>query len=212
MHVDLTFKTLAALAQVVAINVALSGDNAIVVGMAAAGLPVEQRRKAIAIGIIAASGLRIVFAAFIVQLLHVVGLTLAGGLLLLWICWKFWREIQAGHAKQEDVAEQALEDDPNGLVVPGKTFRDAVIQIIIADVSMSLDNVLAVAGAAQEQTWVMIFGLALSIILMGFAATIIARLLHRYHWISYVGLAIIVYVAFKMIWDGSEEVLRAHIF
>lgn len=211
MHLDFTFATLVALIQVVLINVALSGDNAIVVGMAAAGLPGEQRRNAIFVGIIAASALRIVFAVFIVQLLHVVGLTLAGGLLLLWICWKFWREIRSGHAKQEDDAEKALEDDPNAAVVPGKTFREAIIQIMIADVSMSLDNVLAVAGAAQEQTWVMIVGLGLSIVLMGFAATLIARLLHRYHWISYVGLLIIVYVSLKMIWDGSEEVLHWHV-
>jgi YjbE family integral membrane protein len=197
------------LAEVTAINVALSGDNAIVVGMAAAGLPEAQRRRAIAVGIAAASILRIIFALFIVHLLHVVGLTLAGGLLLLWICWKFWREIRAGHAQREEEAEKALEDDPTAAVVPGKTLRQAVTQIIIADISMSLDNVLAVAGAAQQETWVMVVGLALSIVLMALAATLIARLLHKYHWISYIGLLIIVYVALKMIWDGSSEVIHA---
>jgi len=209
MDIELSSQAVAALASVIAIDVALAGDNAIVVGMAAAGLPPEQRRKAIAIGIAAAALLRIFFAAFTVQLLQIIGLMLAGGLLLLWVSWKLWREIRANAAAREEQGEMALEEDPAAAIVPGKTLRQAITQIVVADVSMSLDNVIAVAGAAREHAWVLIIGLALSVALMGLAATLIARLLHRYHWIAYVGFVIILYVALKMIWDGGDSVWEA---
>jgi YjbE family integral membrane protein len=211
-------EAIAALVSVILIDIALAGDNAVVVGMAAAGLPAELRRRAILVGIIAAAGLRIVFASFTVQLLEIIGLLLAGGILLLWVAWKLWREIRSGMlgeaAEEEDAREKAK---PNGLehdppmpaTVPQKSFRQAVAQIIIADVSMSLDNVLAVAGAAREHEIVLIFGLALSVALMGLAASLVAQLLRRYHWIAYLGLAIILYVALRMIWDGAHEVFAA---
>jgi len=213
-------EALTALAQVILIDIALAGDNAIVVGMAAAGLPAELRRKAILVGIGAAAVLRIIFSLFTVQLLQIIGLLFAGGLLLLWVSYKLWRELRAGtHAEveaEEVEGEAALEDavggDPPPVVLPGaprKSFRDAVTQIVIADVSMSLDNVLAVAGAAREHMIVLIFGLALSVALMGLAATLIARLLQRHRWIAYAGLAIILYVALTMIWDGAHEILAA---
>ncbi|MBI5121690.1 MAG: TerC family protein [Rhodospirillales bacterium] len=203
---DLPFLSeLIALASVVMIDIALAGDNAIVVGMAAAGLPALQRRKAILWGIIAAALLRIVFAIFTSQLLMIVGLMVAGGILLLWVSWKLWREIRSS-AREEAEAEAALED-ANIATKPGKSFKEAVTQIVVADVSMSLDNVLAVAGAAREHTGVLILGLALSVALMGLAASFVARLLQRYHWIAYVGLIVILFVAVKMIWDGSQEVL-----
>jgi YjbE family integral membrane protein len=203
---------LAALLQVIMIDLVLAGDNAIIIGLAAAGLPREQRNKAILIGIIAATLLRIGFAAVTTQLLQIVGLLLAGGLLLLWVCWRMWRELRLP-AAAEHQAEEALVDrdlDADGTVAggirPRKTFAQAAWQIVIADVSMSLDNVLAVAGAAREHPWVLVFGLALSIALMGLAASFIARLLQRFRWIAYVGLAIILYVALEMIWRGAHEV------
>lgn len=214
-----TPQALAVLFQVVLIDIALAGDNAIVVGMAAAGLPKEQRSKVILVGIAAATALRILFALVTTQLLMIIGLTLAGGLLLLWVCWKFWREIMqqrrerlrsAAKARQELTKDERRElaDHPEALpgASPAKTMRQAIVQIVIADVSMSLDNVLAVAGAAQEHTVVLITGLVLSVGLMGAAAAAIANLLKRYHWIAYVGLAIILWVAVDMIWRGSMEV------
>ncbi|MBL8667554.1 MAG: TerC family protein [Rhodospirillales bacterium] len=205
----LSAEALTALAAVILIDVALAGDNAIVVGMAAAGLPHQQRRRAIVVGVFAAAVLRIIFSLFTVQLLQIIGLLLAGGLLLLWVSWKLWRELRAGSfASSEDEAEAVLEDQvPDA--PPEKSFRDAVTQIVVADVSMSLDNVLAVAGAARDHEVVLIFGLILSVALMGAAATLIARLLHRYPWIAYAGFAIILYVALRMIWDGGREVLTA---
>lgn len=197
---------LIALASVVMIDIALAGDNAIVVGMAAAGLPADQRRKAILWGIVAAALLRIVFAVFTSQLLMIVGLMVAGGILLLWVSWKLWREIRSGAHKEEAEGEAALEDE-DVAPKPGKSFKEAVTQIVVADVSMSLDNVLAVAGAAREHTGVLILGLALSVALMGLAASFVARLLQRHHWIAYAGLVIILFVAVKMIWDGSLEVI-----
>ncbi|AUX76776.1 MULTISPECIES: TerC family protein [Sinorhizobium] len=188
---------LLALMQVIVIDLVLAGDNAVVIGLAAAGLPIEQRKKAILVGIIAATVLRIVLAAFTVQLLAIIGLLLAGGILLLWVCWKMWREIRSGGHEELGL------DDANA---PKKTFRQAATQIVVADVSMSLDNVLAVAGAAREHPTVLVFGLMLSIALMGVAATFIAKLLARYHWIAYVGLAIILYVALDMIYRGALEV------
>lgn len=202
---------LTALAQVIAIDLVLAGDNAIVIGLAAAGLPKEQRSRAILIGILAATVLRIGFAAITTQLLAITGLLLAGGILLLWVCWKMWRELSEGHADEERAEEALTGEDVNrdGLIAAGaprKTFAQAAMQIVIADVSMSLDNVLAVAGAARDHFSVLIIGLVLSIALMGLAATFIAKLLNRHRWIAYVGLGIIVYVALKMIWEGWHEV------
>ena len=207
---------LVALGQVIVMDLVLAGDNAIVVGLAAAALPAQQRKRVILIGILAATGLRIVFALATNQLLQIIGLTFAGGLLLLWVCWKFWRELE--HQRRErlvhkhgrktkeerqslDAPEEALPGAP-----PPKTMRQAIVQVIIADVSMSLDNVLAVAGAARDHPWIMIFGLALSVALMGVAATFIANLLKRYHWIAYAGLLVIFYVSLDMIWHGWAEV------
>jgi YjbE family integral membrane protein len=201
---------LVALAQVVVVDLVLAGDNAIVVGIAVAGLPVQQRWRVMVLGIAAATVLRIVFAAFTVQLLQIIGLLLAGGLLLLWVCWKLWRELRAGrmvHSGDAHAAREVPADEAGTAAPPApKTMRQAVIQIIVADVSMSLDNVLAVAGVAREHAWVLVFGLALSVAFMGLAAAVIARLLGRFHWIAYVGLAIIFYVALRMIYDGSVEV------
>jgi len=185
-----------ALLTVVGIDVALAGDNAIVVGMAAAGLPVEQRRRAIIAGVAAAAGLRIIFALFTVQLLQVIGLTLAGGLLLLWVSWKLWREIRRGGCESGNAEPTA------------KSFRQAVTQIVVADVSMSLDNVLAVAGAAREHMAVLVIGLTLSVGLMGLAANLVAGLLRRLPWLAYAGVLMVLYVAVRMIWDGGLEVYR----
>jgi len=200
-----------ALLQVIAIDLVLAGDNAIVIGLAAAGLPADQRRKAILVGIIAATVMRIGFALITQQLLQVGPfLLIAGGLLLLWVCWKMWRELRISH-KEEQEATEALADadlDGSGTVAGSgkrKSFAQAAWQIVIADVSMSLDNVLAVAGAAMDHPTVLIIGLALSIALMGFAASYVARLLHKYRWIAYVGLVIILYVALKMFLDGAVD-------
>ncbi|HEU0223698.1 MAG TPA: TerC family protein [Paracoccaceae bacterium] len=206
-----TAEGFAALVQVIMIDLVLAGDNAVVIGLAAAGLPTEQRNKAILVGIIAATLLRIAFAGVTTQLLEILGLLLVGGLLLLWVCWKMWRELRTT-AGEEVAAQEALAHadlDFDGRIagaVPRKTFAQAAWQIVIADVSMSLDNVLAVAGAAREHPVVLVFGLALSIALMGLAASFIARLLNRHRWIAYVGLAIILYVALDMIWRGTKEV------
>ncbi|WP_040621375.1 TerC family protein [Rhodovulum sp. PH10] len=198
---------LGAFAQVVMIDLVLAGDNAVVIGLAAAGLPADQRPKAILIGIGAATLLRIGFAGITTQLLDIVGLLLAGGLLLLWVCWKMWRELRADAAAAEDHAEtHATDAAPPAGAKPRKTFVQAAWQIVVADVSMSLDNVLAVAGAAREHPIVLVFGLMLSIALMGIAANFIAKLLNRHRWIAYVGLAVILYVALEMIWRGALEV------
>ena len=196
----ITPEVLTALVQVIIIDLVLAGDNAVVIGLAAAGLPVAQRSKAILIGIIAATVLRIVFAGLTTQLLQIVGLLLAGGLLLLWVCWKMWRELRANHDDSGAIDPDKLDGAPR------KTLSQATWQIIVADVSMSLDNVLAVAGAAREHPYVLIIGLALSIAMMGVAATFIAKLLHNHRWIAYVGLAVILYVAGDMIYRGALEV------
>ena len=200
-----------ALLQVIGIDLVLAGDNAIVIGLAAAGLPKEQRGKAILVGILAATVMRIGFAAVTTQLLQIVGLLLAGGILLLWVCWKMWKELRHDVAADTRAEEALTGEDLNadGIVAggaPRKTFAQAAMQIVIADVSMSLDNVLAVAGAAKDHPSVLVIGLVLSIALMGLAASFIARLLNKHRWIAYVGLAIIVYVAGKMIWEGWHEV------
>ena len=202
---------LTALFQVIMIDLVLAGDNAIVIGLAAAGLPPEQRTKAILMGIVAATVLRIVLTLFTTQLLQIIGLLLAGGILLLWVCWKMWRELR-GSPNIEEQATEALADldiDTDGKIAgraPRKTYGEAARQIVIADVSMSLDNVLAVAGAAREHPYVLVFGLGLSIALMGLAAGLIARLLQTHRWIAYVGLAIILYVALEMIYRGAHEI------
>jgi YjbE family integral membrane protein len=197
---------LSALLQVIMVDLVLAGDNAIVVGLVAAGLPREQRAQVILIGIAAATLLRVAFAVATSQILQIIGLTLAGGILLLWVCWKLWRELRSQTRKDADGDEPQLEAaDP----ASPKSFRNCVLQIVVADVSMSLDNVLAVAGVARDHTWVLVVGLILSVAFMGAAAALIARLLKRYHWISYIGLAIIFYVACKMIWDGIPEVVKA---
>ena len=201
----------AALLQVMAIDLVLAGDNAIVIGLAAAGLAKEHRAKAILIGIIAATLLRIFFALITTQLLAIVGLLLAGGALLLWVCWKMWTELHISQAEENRAEEALSESDINadGVIAgggPTKTLKQAAWQIVIADVSMSLDNVLAVAGAAREHPTVLIIGLVMSIALMGLAASFVARLLNRHRWIAYDGLAVILYVALDMMWRGWEEV------
>lgn len=194
--------------KVVMIDLVLAGDNAVVIGLAAAGLPKEQRNKAILAGIVAATIMRIGFATIAVQLLKVVGLIFVGGLLLLWVCWKMWRELRESRAAQ-DAAEQLAASDlhANGSTSSqnSKSFRQAAMQIFVADISMSLDNVLAVAGAAREHPYVLVVGLALSVALMGLAAAFIAKMLGRSPWIAYVGLAIIFYVALEMIYRGGLE-------
>jgi YjbE family integral membrane protein len=201
-----TASGLVALGQVLMIDLVLAGDNAVVVGMAAAGLPPELRKKAILIGIGAAAVMRIIFALMTTQLLAIVGLTFAGGVLLLWVAWKMWRELREQSAEAEAVEElEGVHADGNA--PPTKTLSQAMWQIIIADVSMSLDNVLAVAGAAKDHPVVLIIGLAVSVVLMGVAATFIAKLLHKHRWIAYVGLALILYVALQMMWDGGKEIM-----
>jgi YjbE family integral membrane protein len=197
---------LTALFQVIMIDLVLAGDNAIVIGLAAAGLPEGQRKKAILIGILAATALRIGFASVTVQLLQIIGLLLAGGVLLLWVCWKMWRELHTSHEPKLQSLSSASTIDTSAATGHKKTLGQAVWQITLADVSMSLDNVLAVAGAAREHPMILIFGLALSIALMGLAATFIARLLEKHRWIAYVGLAIILYVAVDMCYRGALEV------
>jgi YjbE family integral membrane protein len=192
---------LIAFLQVILIDLVLAGDNAIVVGIAAAGVPRHRRREVIFWGIGAAVVLRILFALVATQLLAIIGLTLAGGVLLLWVSWKLWRELRKPPAQTEVGAAEA-EAEP-------KSLRTAITQIIMADVSMSLDNVLAVAGVAQDHLWVLAAGLLLSVALMGIASAVIARLLERHHWISYIGLGVIAYVAGKMIYEGGFEVMNA---
>ena len=200
----------AALLQVVVIDLSLAGDNAIVVGMAAAGLPQEQRTRAILFGMTGATVLLVLFAGVTTQLLRLVGLMFAGGVLLLWVCWKMWRELRWSAREAEEAVEALTGYDINadGTIagcVPRKTMGQAAGQIIIADLSMSLDNVLAVAGAAREHPFVLVFGLTVSILLMGVAATFIARLLQKYRWIAYGGLAVILYVALGMVYRGALE-------
>jgi len=205
---------LGAFVQVIIIDLVLAGDNAVVIGLAAAGLPAEMRRKAILFGIIAATVMRIGLALVTVQLLAIVGLLLAGGLLLLWVCWKMWQELRLSRT-EEMHAREALSDediDHDGTVgapVKTKTFRQAIIQIIIADISMSLDNVLAVAGASHGHPEALIFGLVLSIALMGIAASFIANLLNKHRWIAYIGLVVILVVAGRMIYEGGHEIFGA---
>jgi YjbE family integral membrane protein len=201
----ITPDALVALGTVIMIDLVLAGDNAVVIGMAAAGLPKEQRGRVLMIGIVAATVLRIAFAGVTTQLLEIVGLLFAGGVLLLWVSWKLWREIREQGRHDAAEGEKVLEGD-NAVDMPRKTLRQAIVQIIVADVSMSLDNVLAVAGASRDHPYVLVFGLAVSVVLMGAAAAIIARALQKHRWIAYVGLALILYVALKMMWDGGHEI------
>jgi YjbE family integral membrane protein len=199
---------LVALLQIIVIDVVLAGDNAIVVGMAASRVAPELRAKVIFWGIAGAVLLRIGFAAITVQLLAIVGLTLAGGILLLWVCWKMYRELRhTAHPASVGAAvsgSDAQADRPLG-------FASAVVQIIVADVSMSLDNVLAVAGAAKGHTGVLVVGLAIAVVLMAVAASFIAKLLARFPWVTWLGLAIVFYVAVEMMWRGSLEVVCAYV-
>lgn len=200
-----------ALFQVILIDLVMAGDNAIVIGLAAAGLPHEQRAKAVLIGIVAATLLRISFALATTQLLQVVGLVLAGGILLLWVSWKMFRELRTPSRSREGAVELIANIDLNadGTIAknaPQKSFAQAATQIVVADVSMSLDNVLAVAGAAREHMTVLVMGLGVSVALMGVAASYIARLLHSYRWIAYAGLLMILYVAVEMICRGLQQI------
>ena len=199
----LTPQAIAAFFEIIAIDVVLAGDNAIVVGALAAGLPADQRKKVIVIGVAAALVLRIAFALIVTQLLQIVGLVLAGGILLVWVAWKMWRELR--HGGESPGSDEVKGDEHSGLR-PAKTFASAALGVAVADVSMSLDNVLAVAGAARDHPWILAFGLVLSVILMGVAANFIAKYIERYRWIAYVGLVVILWVAGKMIWDGWHDV------
>lgn len=213
MTSEIIWGELLALLQVIFIDVVLAGDNAIVVGMVAAGVASHQRAKVIFWGIAAAVVLRVIFAAATTQLLAIIGLTFAGGVLLLWVCWKLFRELEQQRAERQAaraVAAAMDEDSPSpseSAVPPSKSLMQAVWQVVVADVSMSLDNVLAVAGAARDHIWVLVVGLVLSVGLMGAAASFIARLLDRHHWIAYIGLAVIAWVAATMIWHGGGEIL-----
>ena len=197
---------LGAVLSVVIVDVVLAGDNAIVVGMAAAGLPIEQRRRVIVLGIAAATMLRILLAYFAVQLLAIIGMTLAGGILLLWVSWKMYRDFREMRVAEREIAGEACSCQ-NRVVVRQKSTGRALTQVVLADVSMSLDNVLAVAGIARDHFELLAFGLVLSVALMGVTSTYIARLLDRHLWISWVGLGIITFVALRMIWEGSTQVL-----
>jgi YjbE family integral membrane protein len=192
--------TLSAYLEIITINIVLSGDNVVVIGMAAATLVPELRAKAILAGIAAATVIRIGFALLATQLLAIPGLQLVGGLLLLWVCWKMYEELRA-----QDRADHPTADEIAHL--PRKTLRQAVTQIIVADVSMSLDNVLAVAGAAKHNITALVFGLVLSVVLMGVAASLVARILDRYRWIAWIGLLIIVYVAVTMLYEGADQLM-----
>jgi len=187
---------LVALVQVLLIDLTLAGDNALVLGLVVAGLAPEQRGRAVLIGIIAATLIRVALAVVTVRLLEVIGLTLAGGLLLLWVCWKSFRELRAAPPAQAAPAGGAR-----------KTMRQAIVQILVADLSMSLDNVLAVAGAAREHPLVLVVGLGLSVVMTGAVATLLARLLQSRPWIAWVGVLIVLAVALRMIWEGSEDVV-----
>jgi YjbE family integral membrane protein len=189
---------LAILGQVLLINVVLSGDNAVVVAMAVTGLPARLRLRALWLGIALATALRVLFALAATRLLQILGLTLAGGVLLLWVAWKLWRELSGDRAGGSDARSVPMET---------KSLGKALWQIVLADVSMSLDNALAVAGVALDHPMMLFIGLATSVLLMGMAAAAIARLLERWRWIAYLGLAVIVYVALKMIWTGTHEVI-----
>ena len=197
---------IAAYVEVIVINLVLSGDNVVVIGMAAAALPSDLRKKAIFAGIAAAAVIRVVFAVVAVELLKIPGIMLVGGLLLLWVCWNLFRELYSGD--QQELEPDMAGEGAMAVARPGKRLRQAIIQIVVADVSMSLDNVLAVAGAASDQLDALVFGLILSVLLMAVASTLVAALLARYRWIGWAGLAIIVYVALGMLYDGGGQLMQ----
>jgi YjbE family integral membrane protein len=199
----ITTGALTAFLEILFIDIVLAGDNAIVVGALAAGLPAQQRKKVILIGVLAALVLRIAFALVVSQLLQIVGLVLAGGILLLWVAWKMYREIRH---KDESAGSDEVDGDEHSGLRPAKSFASAAWGVALADVSMSLDNVLAVAGAARDHPYVLVFGLILSVLLMGIAANFIARYIERYRWIAWGGLLVILWVALKMIFDGARHV------
>ena len=199
----ITTGAISAFLQILFIDIVLAGDNAIVVGALAGGLAAEQRRKVIWIGVAAALVLRIAFALLVSQLLQIVGLVLAGGILLLWVAWRMFRELRG---EPESAGSDEIAGDEHSGVRPAKTFARAAWGVALADVSMSLDNVLAVAGAAREHPYVLVFGLVLSVLLMGVAANVIARYIDRYRWIAWIGLAVILWVALRMIYEGAGHV------
>jgi YjbE family integral membrane protein len=208
---DISYPEFLAICQVIFIDLVLAGDNAIVVGMAAAGVAPELRRRVICYGIALAVILRIAFAAVTMELLNVIGLTLAGGILLLWVSWKLYRELR--EEAEEEIGTAVLDEEEGGppadaRAMPRKTLRQAVFQVAVADISMSLDNVLAVAGVAKDHVIALVIGLALSVILMGIGAGLIARMLQRHQWIGYLGLVLIGWVAASMIWRGAAELVR----
>lgn len=208
---ETTFADIAALLQVVLIDLALAGDNAVAVGLAAAALPAPLQRRAIMWGILLALILRILFAGITIQLLAIKGLLLVGGLLLFWVAWRMWSDLKA-HAPVmvgDPVAgEHAAEAIASG-GKPPKTFMSALVTIIIADVSMSLDNVLAVAAVSRHNQWIMAFGLVLSVVLMGVAASFIARIINKHRWIAIVGIVIIVFAGFRMVWEDAHNFVPA---
>jgi YjbE family integral membrane protein len=202
MGMDL-YQQLVALSQIVVIDFVLAGDNAIVVGMAASRVAPALRARVIFWGVAGAVVLRILFAVVATQLLTVVGLTLAGGILLLWVCWKMYREIRLPVAQPAFAGNGAADGTPEGRTM---TFGAALMQIIVADVSMSLDNILAVAGAAKGQIWVLAVGLTIAVAFMALLSAYIAKLLAKFHWIMWIGLLIVLYVALEMIWSGTHQV------
>jgi YjbE family integral membrane protein len=196
---DVSPAEIAALWEVLIVNIVLSGNNAIVVGLAAATVAPALRARVIFYGISIAVVMRIVFAVATLQLLAIPGVKLAGGLLLLWVCWRFAQDLRAEKPSPDELIAERAEKGANA------RLWHAVTQIAVADLSMSLDNVLAVASAAAGYQWVLIAGLAMSVLFMALAANLIARLLDRYHWIGWVGLAVIFYVSIEMLWDGCAD-------
>jgi YjbE family integral membrane protein len=196
---------ISALVQVIVVDLVLAGDNGIVIALAVAGFAARDRLRLLVLGIAAAAFVRILLSLVATQLIHIVGLMLAGGLLLLWVCWKLWRELEARRCVSIEFAGVAgpIASSAAAVSTKPKSAREAIAQIVLADISMSLDNVLAVAGIARNNAWVLVFGLLLSIGCTAFAAVLIARVLNRHYWIAYLGMAIILYVAMMLIWDGA---------
>lgn len=189
------------LLQILLIDLSMAGDNALVVGMAAAGLPMAKRHMAVAAGVAGATVLRIVFAVFAVKMLQITGILAAGGLLLLWVGWKMYEELQ--HAKAMKGGKGEPESQPRA----AKTMVSAIWQITAADISMSLDNVLGIAGVARDHIGIMVIGLIVSVLLMGLASTYVARLAARHNWVGYVGLGVVLITAAKMVWDGVQPLI-----
>ena len=202
MALEFELGAFSALVQVILIDLVLAGDNAVAVALAAAGLPAHQRRRVIVSGIALAAVMRVIFALVTVQLLKVPGLLFVGGVLLLWVAWKLAAELRHHAPATGERAGERVRHRP-----PGKTVRQAMFQILVADLSMSLDNVLGVAAVAREHPVILVIGLALSVAFMGFAATLIGRLLERHRWIAWVGVAIIVWVGVVMVYEGAPEIL-----